>query len=120
MSESDIIWPSLLPQHPLLDAWQENLPDNTLRTEMEQGPAKLRRRSTAASGRMTLQFLLSSDAGGILDYFYADTLGGGVKTFRMAHPRRGDMMTCRFVSPPEYTAVNGTYCRARLTLEVLA
>lgn len=120
MSEADIVWPLLLPQDPLLDGWQENLPDNTLRTEMEQGPAKLRRRSTAASGRMTLQFLLSGSEGGVLDHFYTATLASGTKAFRMGHPRRGDMMTCRFMSPPEYTAVNGAYCRARLTLEVLA
>ena len=120
MSETDIAWPESLPQSPLLDGWQETLPDNTLRTEMEQGPAKLRRRSTAASGRMNLQFLLSAADCTLLDMFYSDTLAGGVSAFQMPHPRRSVMIACRFTAPPEYAAVNGGYCRARLSLEVLA
>lgn len=120
MSETDILWPASLPQSPLLDGWQETLPDNTLRTEMEQGPAKLRRRSTAASGRMNVQFLLSTADCALLDTFYSDTLTGGVKVFQMPHPRRSTPVSCRFTAPPEYAAVNGGYCRARLSLEVMA
>lgn len=120
MSETDILWPESLPQTPLLDRWQETLADNTLRTEMEQGPAKLRRRSTAASGRMQAQFLLSSADCLLLDAFYHSTLGGGVKAFRIMHPRRGVVVLCRFAAPPEYVAVNGAYCRASLSLEVMA
>ena len=120
MSDIDITWPESLPQSPLLDGWQETLPDNTLRTEMEQGPAKLRRRSTAASGRMNAQFLLSASDCTVLDDFYASTLAGGVKVFRMIHPRRAETISCRFAAPPEYAAVNGGYCRARITLEVMA
>jgi hypothetical protein len=120
MSDTEMIWPEELPQSPLLDGWRETLADNMLRTEMEQGPAKLRRRGTAASGRMQLHFLLSPDQGAVLDAFYSDTLQGGVKRFQLPHPRKGDAVLCRFMSPPEYSAVSGGYCRARLSLEVLA
>ncbi len=120
MSETEILWPESLPQSPLLDGWQETLADNVLRTEMEQGPAKLRRRSTVASGRMRAQFLLSAADCALLDTFYNDTLAGGVKVFRLLHPLRNVTIVCRFAAPPEYAAVNGEYCRARLSLEVMA
>lgn len=116
---TEILWPEDLPQSPLLDGWQETLPDNVIRSDMEQGPAKLRRRSTAASGKMGLQFLLSPAQCLSLDLFYTNTLQGGVKAFAFTHPRHGGALACRMESPPQYSPAGGGYCRVRLSLEIL-
>ncbi|MDP2206399.1 MAG: hypothetical protein Q8K65_08840 [Alphaproteobacteria bacterium] len=116
---TDIIWPEDLPQSPLLDGLQETLPDNLLRTKMEQGSSKLRRRGTDAPAKITAQFLLDAAQCAVLDSFYADTLAGGVRRFGFTHPRHRDAVSCRIAQPPEYAALNGGYFRARLTLEVL-
>lgn len=116
---TDILWPEDLPQSPLLDGLQETLPDNLLRTKMEQGPPKLRRRSTDAPAKITAQFLLDTAQCAVLEGFYAGTLAGGAKRFGFTHPRRGTAVFCRITQPPEYAALNGGYFRARLMLEVL-
>lgn len=115
----DIPWPDTLPQSPLADGWEETLPDNVLRTQMEQGPPKLRRRGTAAAGTMRLQFLLDAAGCAALDTFYEETLAHGVRPFLFPHPRRGAVVACRMTQPPEYAALNGGFFRARLTMEVL-
>lgn len=117
---TDILWPENLPQSPLLDGLQETLPDNVLRTKMEQGPPKLRRRGTDAPAKITAQFLLDTTQCGVLENFYAETLAGGVKRFTFTHPRSGAAVLCRMAQPPELAALNGGYFRARLTLEVLS
>lgn len=115
----DTAWPETLPQTPLQDGWQETLADNVLRTEMEQGPPKLRRRGRAASGKMTVQYLLTRTDCETLDAFYQTVLSGGVLPFVFPHPRRNAHIAARFAAPPDYAAVNGDYFRARLSLEVL-
>jgi hypothetical protein len=116
---TDILWPEDLPQSPLTDGLQETLADNLLRTKMEQGPDKRRRRSTDAPAKITAQFLLDTAQCAVLETFYGETLAGGAKRFRFTHPRRGTLVFCRFTQPPEYAALNGGYFRARLMLEVL-
>lgn len=117
---SDILWPEDLPQSPLSDGFQETLPDNTLRSKMEQGPAKLRRRGTDASGKITMLFLLSAAQCTSLDIFYQNTLSGGSLRFCFKHPRRQHNVMCRMMQPPEYIALNGGYYRAKIVMEVLA
>ncbi len=116
---TDILWPEDLPQSPLLDGWQETLPDNVLRTKMEQGPPKLRRRGTDAPAKIAAQFLLDTAQCGVLENFYAETLSGGAQRFAFTHPRSGLAVLCRMAQPPEFIALNGGHFRARLTLEVL-
>lgn len=116
----DIVWPETLPQSPLLDGWQETLADNVLRTAMEQGPPKLRRRGSAASGKMTVHFLLSGADCALLDDFYQTALAGGIKPFGFTHPRRAVVVACRFAAPPDYSASGNGFFRARLSLEMLA
>lgn len=112
-------WPVTLPVSPLLDNFHETLPATVLRTEMEQGPAKVRQRTTAAIRKISFGYLLNSAQAGILDNFYTTTLSGGALAFDFSHPRTGDTLSCRFINPPEYAAVNGSYYRVLLSLEIL-
>lgn len=112
-------WPITLPTAPLMDRFRETPPDNVLRTEMETGPAKLRRRTTAGVRVLALTYLLSAEQVADLDAFYKTTLYGGALAFSFTHPREGGTVSCRFREPPVYTPVNGNYYRATLNLEVL-
>ena len=112
-------WPASLPASPLLDGFQETPPVTVIRTEMEQGPAKVRQRTTAAVRRLSLSYILSSDQMMVLDDFFTLTLGGGALAFDYIQPRTGNSVSCRFVKPPEYSAANGPYFKAALTLEIL-
>ena len=112
-------WPNNLPARPLNDGFQEVMADTLLRTTMDQGPAKLRRRGTAGVGALSLQYILSAAEVAALKTFYHDTLGGGALAFIFTHPVTLASLTCRFKSPPSFSNLNGGYFRVRVELEVL-
>lgn len=112
-------WPPTLPSSPLADGLRETLPATALRTEMDQGPAKLRRRTTAGAATLSVNYLVSRAQVDGLQEFFNETLAGGTLPFDFTHPVSGASVSCRFRQPPAYAAVNAQYFRAALELEVL-
>ena len=113
-------WPGTLPATPLLRGYAESPPDLTIRTQMDQGPAKIRRRFTAAPRPMRFAFNMTTAQIAILDTFYVTTLSGGALTFTFTNPRTAATDTYRFLSPPTYTPWSGSYWRVELDLEIVA
>jgi len=112
-------WPTTLPAAPLAEGFNEMMPDVVLRTDMDTGPAKLRRRTTAEVSALQVAYLLSATETALLDDFYMNTLGGGTLSFNYTHPRTAEAVTCRFARPPSYATENGEIFQAQLVLEVL-
>ena len=112
-------WPLTLPTAPLLDRFQETLGDTVVRTQMDQGPAKLRRRTTAGVAQMDMCYLLTGAQAVTLETFYRDTLQGGSLSFTMLHPRRQESVTVRFRKPPRLAPKSTRHYMASLELEVL-
>lgn len=112
-------WPSTLPVSPLADFYAETAPDNIIRSTTDQGPEKLRRRTTAATRELRFAYVLSAVQTEILDVFYLEDLHGGAMPFLHTHPRTGEAAVMRFKTPPEYTSLNGGYFRVTLDLEIL-
>lgn len=98
---SAIIWPPSLPQAPLISGYDETLPDTLLRTQMDAGAAKVRRRFTAAVSPMTCVFNMTEAQTEILDAFYNETIQGGALRFDMTHPRTATVREFRIVEPPK-------------------
>ena len=112
-------WPEMLPAAPLNEGFRETMADTLVRTGMDQGPGKTRRRGTAGVGALTLQYILSTDEMTALRHFHDADLGGGALAFAFSHPVTGVPLNCRFKSPPAFTTLNGGYFRAALEFEVL-
>jgi len=112
-------WPVSLPSYPLVNGFSESIPETTVRTEMDQGPAKIRQRTTASIRKMQMSFLLNKTQTQALDTFYITTLNGGSTSFTFTHPRTDASISCRFTQPPEYTSTNGDYFNAGIELEIL-
>jgi hypothetical protein len=112
-------WPVTLPAYPLLEGFQESVPDTTIRTDMEQGPAKVRQRTTAGVRKMSLSYLMSKTQVAALESFYLTTLQGGALAFDFTHPRSNVTVSCRFAKPPEYGSGNGNYFRVSIEMEAL-
>lgn len=114
-----IVWPGSLPAYPLYEGYQETLGANTIRSAMEVGPAKLRRRGTAAVHTFTVSFGLTHDqAAELRDFFNDDTYGGSL-SFELAHPTTEETLEMRFASAPMITRQGPNAYRANLTLEAL-
>lgn len=113
------IWPASLPQDPLIQGLQEQFPANTIRTQTDAGPAKVRRRFTAGVRRFPgLRMWLTDAQAATFDTFVTDTLGDGALSFEWKHPRTGETKALRFVEPPRLSA-DGIHWLAEMNLEML-
>ena len=112
-------WPSSLPDNLLVDGYQETPPDLLIRTEMEEGPGKIRRWGTGNVREITGELILDLSEVDTLDDFYLNTLKGGALRFNWNDPRSGDSVEMRFREQPEYSGLSGNIFRARLRLEIM-
>lgn len=112
-------WPATLPASPLVNGFSESAPNTSLRTEMDQGPAKIRQRTTAAVRNITARFVLNNAQVADLETFFTTTLAGGSLGFDFTHPRTGVLETARFVTPPDYLPLGNGYYRVLAELELL-
>jgi hypothetical protein len=98
----------------------EKWPDTTLRTAMEVGEAKQRRRFTSAPSPIEGTIMIRADQVPVLEAFWGDTLGNGALRFQWAHPRTQALATLRFTARPEISpTAGGAWWRAQLKLELL-
>ncbi len=119
---ADVSWPTAddFPQDSQLLGYQETPPENVIRTPMDTGPPKLRRRSTAGVRNLTVFLFLddTTQMGHLDDFYVTDTYSGSI-AFEWTHPRTGATTDFRFRAPPQYRHLgNGNY-RAQLELEIL-
>lgn len=112
-------YPAGLPQVLADRDYREQPPDTALRTEMDQGPAKVRRRFTAGVRPVTGRLDLSEAQVEILDGFYVTDLAGGTLRFDWVNSRNRVAGELRFVGPPVYTPLGGDRWRADLSLEIM-
>lgn len=112
-------WPATLPQSPLLSGFEEQPPDTRLRTQMDAGPPKTRRRWQTGVRKLTVDLLLSKDQVAILETFIFTTLEGGSLPFDWTHPRTGASTSFMLESIPKYSAVTHSLFQTSLSLEIL-
>jgi hypothetical protein len=113
-------WPTTLPQELTLDGYSQSAADNIIKSSPDIGPAKVRRRSTAAvrpvSGTLILNETGLED---FKDFFKEDLLDGSIR-FSWADPDDGSTaVEMRFTSPPAWTALGGGLSRVSMELEIL-
>ena len=112
-------WPASLPQTPLIAGYKEKVPDLVLRTTMDTGPDKTRRRATAGVRPFDWPTILTTAQIATLDTFYVTTLNSGALTFTVNHPRTAVSETWRFIGPPEYIPLSGSLHRVAIKLEIM-
>lgn len=111
-------WPSTLPA-PKNGTYRESPPETTIRTQMEQGPAKVRRRFTNGQRQISFGMVLTQEQTQTLDAFYESDTSGGSLSFNYTHPRTGAPVVGRFLKPPSYSAIDQFNYDATVELEIL-
>ncbi len=114
-----VAWPAGLPQSPLIAGFEEEVPDIALRTEMDSGPDKLRRRFTASVRPMKYPLILTKAEVATLDTFYVATLQAGTLSFTHTHPRTAAAISIRFTKPPKYQPFKDDLWSSILDWEIL-
>lgn len=88
-------WPVGLPQDPLYGSFNESFGYNYLISQMDAGPAKMRRRSSKAN-QMSMTFMMTTAQVATLKTFVDSTISG-VARFYFTHPRTGSQIEVRIV-----------------------
>lgn len=113
-------WPITLPTAPEGPGYTEQPPATTIRTNMDAGPPKVRRRFTAGVRLFTFTWIMTKAQVAIFDTFYNTTLeGGSVSISGLAHPRTGAAATFRFAGQPSYVYLGPDAWRITTPMEIL-
>lgn len=94
------IWPAALPQYVQEQGFGEGLPDQTIESQMEAGLPKSRRRYTKNFRPMQATIWCTAEQGQLFEYFYEETLSGGVLPFHWVNPFTQVLAEFRFKRPP--------------------
>ena len=113
-------WPSDLPQSPLANGYSESTPDTRLRTKMDVGADKMRRRYTGGIRRYRYTMFFTKDQVAIFETFLQTTLNGGIESFTWKNHRTDAAATLRFIEIPSYVPLGGgDHYNVNLALEEL-
>ena len=112
-------WPGALPQELLVNGYSQSFPDITIKSNVDAGPAKVRRRFTAGVEPVSGTMIMTTAQLATLDTFFNTTLLGGSLRFSWTKPP-AHSVACemRFTEVPSWTKVEGDY-EVSLSFEVL-
>lgn len=118
-----IVWPTTLPDAPLVDGYSEALPDNTIRTGMDAKIAKVRKRGACAPVQFKVSMVLDATERAALRTFLNTTTDDGSIRFEWTHPDTAATIECRFVPSGgkmiTFSKPDGEYQFASFVLEVM-
>ena len=112
-------WPGTLPNLFQVQGFVETGAENTIRSNMDVGPAKLRRRTTTGIRTHSGAMWLTDAQYTAMRTYYEVTQKFGSLSFTLddAH---GTNRTFRFLTPPKYTTVGPNNWQVKLDLEELS
>jgi hypothetical protein len=106
---ASISWPEELPATLLLEGLSAKQESNVIRTQMDAGPRKTRRRYTAHVKTFTGKLLLTSAQRLILEQFYRAALADGALRFNFTDPLTLETREFRFADGYTETAADGLF-----------
>lgn len=112
------VWPSQLPP-PRQGSLSETLPENTIRSNMDYGPAKTRRRTTANVTPLAFTLRVPVALRAVLLDFFFDEVSSGALAFSYNHPVTGVACEARFAEPPGVSHVEADVYDIAVKLEIL-
>lgn len=112
-------WPGSLPQSFLAGSFREQIAERTIRTQMDVGPALVRKRSSAAVIPIAGAMVMTATQLATFKTFVNTTIDGGAETFTFPDPHDGSDLTVRLTAMPAISDLSNDLFRVGLDLEVL-
>lgn len=112
-------WPATLPQRFLTADYSDTLPDNVIITQMDAGPPKRRRKTTANIRTLSGSMIMTADQWDDLVAFFQDTVKETLP-FNLPEPGNDETGTLEvvFSRPPQRQYFGPGRWRAALRFEV--
>lgn len=111
-------WPATLPR-PGPNNYSEAPQSGLLRSDMEMGPPKVRRRFTATATHLDIRVVMTAAQLSTLESFYTTDCLIGSLPFDYTHPRTNAAVKARFIQPYQFSALGRGYWSVAIPLEVL-
>lgn len=114
-------WPTTLPQSPISDGYSATPQDNTIRSNKEAGPQKVRPRFTAVSDTVNMSVIVDAQQSDLLQQFYDVDCVFGALPFNWRNFKKWNKPPCiyRWRQPPEFVPLGGGFWRVALQLDRL-
>lgn len=106
---ASIFWPDSLPDTLLMDGLSAKRNSGVIRTKMDAGPNKARRRYTASSKTFSGKMLLTESQRLALHYFFHNELADGVLRFNFTDPQTLEVGEFRFTDDYTENSVGGWF-----------
>lgn len=106
---TNIKWPDSLPQVLILDGLNAKKRSSVVRTEMDAGPAKQRRRYTVSTKEFKGSIVVTESQRQILENFYRVVLSDGVLRFQMKDPQTLEYAEFRFKDDYDEDSLDGNW-----------
>jgi hypothetical protein len=104
-----IYWPAGLPVTLLMEGLSAKPKSNVIRTTMDAGPQKARRRYTASTKTFTGRILLNAEQRALFEQFYHTALADGVLRFNFTNPQTLEIQEFRFTEDYTETSLDGGF-----------
>jgi hypothetical protein len=115
---ADIYWPEYLPTELLEDGLNKQPQSNVIRTAMDAGPKKARRRYTARTVKYSGKQVFDMAEMAVFEQFYHTVIADGVLRFNFIDPVTGETAEFRFTEDYTARAVEGKF-EVQMSLERL-
>lgn len=113
-------WPASLPQNMLMDGYSHSAANNILRTNMDAGPAKQRRRFTSGPQPVTGKiFVNDTELETFKDWYVDDLLEGALRFDWVDQDDGTTAVEYRFTSQPTWEPAGPGYWFINLPLEIM-
>lgn len=114
---ASLLWPPSLPE--CAETWEEADQPVTVRTSMDAGQPKVRRRFTRTMRTVRVSFTTDHvQAMALRDFFELDTQGG-VLEHQFRHPFRNAVENFRFIEAPRIASLGALACAITCAWEQL-
>lgn len=88
-------WPTTLPQVPQFNGYKRSLPNNLIRSSMDTGSDKVRKRGRFKPEVVSATYLLDNAQKTTLENFVHDNLAEGAICFNWPHPELNKLVRAR-------------------------
>jgi len=106
---ANITWPELLPATLLIDGLSKQPQSSVIRTAMDAGPKKARRRYTARTVKFSGRQVFDSLELAVFEQFYQFVLADGVLRFNFTDPTTLETGEFRFTADYAVTSIDGLH-----------
>jgi hypothetical protein len=115
---ADIFYPELLPSGLLADGFSKKPQSNVIRTTMDAGPKKTRRRYTARTIKYSGKQIFDEAELMVFEQFYHNVIADGALRFNFTDPISQETAEFRFTEDYTVNPIDGQY-EVQMSLERL-